>query len=126
MCGYVTESCTACFFSFSALSSVSTHFLRSASDNGMEIVFLFSGMRILHRRGSRQCRHGFEDEARISVLRALEEAMETDLQSSLRFAPPRVEVERRRDGTLLLRSPLKLRGHARAVGEWLVHWARTT
>src|SRR5712691_6741712 len=51
--------------------------------------------------------------------------MGTDLQSSLRFAPPRVEVERRRDGTLLLRSPLALGAHARAVGEWLVHWART-
>jgi feruloyl-CoA synthase len=51
--------------------------------------------------------------------------MGTDLQSSLRFAPPRIEVERRRDGTLLLRSPLALGAHARAVGEWLVHWART-
>ena len=45
-------------------------------------------------------------------------------QSSLRFAPPRVQVERRPDGTLLLRSPLALGGHARAVGEWLVHWAK--
>src|SRR6266702_3259203 len=41
MCGYVTESCTACFFSFSAFSSVSTHFLRPASDSGMALVFLF-------------------------------------------------------------------------------------
>ncbi|TMH85835.1 MAG: feruloyl-CoA synthase [Betaproteobacteria bacterium] len=45
-------------------------------------------------------------------------------QSSLRFAPPRVQVERRPDGTLLLRSPLALGEHARAVGEWLVHWAK--
>ena len=42
--------------------------------------------------------------------------MGTDLRSSLRFAPPRVEIDRRRDGSILLRSPLKLRGHARAVG----------
>ena len=50
--------------------------------------------------------------------------MGTGLQSSLRFAAPRVEIERRRDGTMILRSPLKLRGHARAVGEWLLHWAK--
>jgi len=50
--------------------------------------------------------------------------MGTDLRSNLRFAPPRVEVERRRDGSILLRSPLKLGGHARAVGEWLERWAR--
>jgi feruloyl-CoA synthase len=41
----------------------------------------------------------------------------------LSFAPPRVEVERRGDGTLLLRSPKPLGPHARAVGEWLVRWA---
>ena len=52
--------------------------------------------------------------------------MGTGLQSSLRFAPPRVEIERRRDGTILLRSPLKLGKHARAVGEWLVRWGRET
>ena len=52
--------------------------------------------------------------------------MGTGLRSSLRFAPPRVEIERRRDGTILLRSPLKLGKHARAVGEWLVRWARET
>ena len=50
--------------------------------------------------------------------------MGTDLRSSLRFAPPLVEVERRRDGSILLRSPLGLGGHARAVGEWLERWAR--
>src|SRR5438034_2214464 len=50
--------------------------------------------------------------------------MGTDLRSSLRFAPPRVEIDRRRDGSILLRSPLKLRGHARVVGEWLERWAR--
>src|SRR6266480_4291704 len=82
------------------------------------------GMRILHCRGSRQCRRGIEDEARIAVHRALEEVMGTDFRSRLRFAPPRVEIDRRRDGSILLRSPLKLRGHARVVGEWLERWAR--
>jgi feruloyl-CoA synthase len=52
--------------------------------------------------------------------------MGTDLQPSLRFAPPRVEVERRADGAILLRSPQKLGKHARAVGEWLERWARET
>ena len=52
--------------------------------------------------------------------------MGTGLRSGLRFAPARVEIERRRDGTMILRSPLKLGGHARAVGEWLVRWARET
>jgi hypothetical protein len=35
-----------------------------------------------------------------------------------------MDIERRADGTTLLRSPQKLRGHARAVGEWLLQWAR--
>jgi feruloyl-CoA synthase len=52
--------------------------------------------------------------------------MGTDLRSSLRFAPPRVEIERRSDGAMILRSPLALGGHARAVGEWLERWARET
>src|SRR5207247_7637345 len=56
-------------------------------------------------------RHGIGDEARIAVLRALEEVMGTDLRSGLRFAPPRVEIERRSDGAMILRSPLALRGH---------------
>jgi feruloyl-CoA synthase len=56
---------------------------------------------------------------------AREEVMGTDLRSSLRFAPPRVQIERRADGAMILRSPLELGGHARAVGEWLMHWART-
>ncbi len=51
--------------------------------------------------------------------------MGTGLQSSLRFAPPRIEIERRRDGAILLRSPLSLGAHSRVVGEWLLHWART-
>src|SRR5438876_686890 len=44
----------------------------------------------------------------------------------MRFAPARIEIERRRDGAMILRSPLKLGGHARAVGEWLERWARET
>ena len=43
---------------------------------------------------------------------------------TLRMAPPRVEVEKRADGTLLLRSPVALRPYARCVGEWLERWAR--
>jgi feruloyl-CoA synthase len=45
------------------------------------------------------------------------------LHSALRFAPAQVLSERRSDGTLLLRSPQRLAPYARAVGEWLVHWA---
>jgi len=45
------------------------------------------------------------------------------LHSDLRFAPARVETEKRPDGTLLLRSPQELAPHARAAGEWLVRWA---
>jgi feruloyl-CoA synthase len=45
------------------------------------------------------------------------------LQLSLRLAPPEVRVEHRGDGTIILRSPLELGPHARAVGEWLVRWA---
>jgi feruloyl-CoA synthase len=50
--------------------------------------------------------------------------MERILQPGLRLAPPEVRVERRPDGTLVLRSPQKLGAHARAAGEWLVRWAR--
>ena len=41
----------------------------------------------------------------------------------LRFAPAAVDVERRADGSLLLRSPQKLAPRSRCVTEWLVHWA---
>jgi feruloyl-CoA synthase len=46
------------------------------------------------------------------------------LHSRLRFAPAAVDVERRKDGTLVLRSPQKLRAHGRCVGEWLAKWAQ--
>ena len=41
----------------------------------------------------------------------------------LKFAPPAVDVERRGDGTLVLRSPQKLGAYARCLGELLEHWA---
>ncbi len=47
--------------------------------------------------------------------------------SSLRepaFAPPEVEVTRRADGALLLRSPHPLERYARSIGTYLEHWAR--
>ena len=50
--------------------------------------------------------------------------MATRLTSRLRFAPPRVEVEPRSDGSILLRSPLTLEPYPRAVGDWLVDWAQ--
>jgi feruloyl-CoA synthase len=41
------------------------------------------------------------------------------------FAPPRVELETRADGTRILRSGIALPDrYARCVGEWLEHWAR--
>jgi feruloyl-CoA synthase len=40
-----------------------------------------------------------------------------------RFAPAVVEVERRPDGSMVLRSPQSLGRYARAVGEWLVRRA---
>lgn len=46
------------------------------------------------------------------------------LHSGLKFAPARIEVERRCDGAVVLRSPLPLAPYPRAVGEWLMHWAR--
>jgi feruloyl-CoA synthase len=46
------------------------------------------------------------------------------LHSKLRFAPAKVDLERRKDGSLILRSPQKLREHERCVGEWLVKWAQ--
>jgi feruloyl-CoA synthase len=39
------------------------------------------------------------------------------------FAPRAVEVLRRADGCILLRSPLKLNDYGQRVGDWLLHWA---
>jgi len=41
----------------------------------------------------------------------------------LRFAPAKVEVEKRADGTTLLRSPQKLGAYARCVTQWLAEWS---
>ena len=41
----------------------------------------------------------------------------------MRLAPAKVEVEKRRDGSMLLRSPQKLAPYARCVTEWLVKWS---
>lgn len=46
------------------------------------------------------------------------------LHSRLRFAPAEVELEKRPDGSMVLRSPQKLRAHERCTGEWLVKWAQ--
>jgi feruloyl-CoA synthase len=42
------------------------------------------------------------------------------------FAPAAVQMERRHDGSLLLRSPQPLAISARCVGDWLVEWAQRT
>src|SRR5688572_31903817 len=41
----------------------------------------------------------------------------------MKFAPQKVEIEQRADGTMLLRSPQKLAPYARCVTEWLVQWS---
>jgi feruloyl-CoA synthase len=46
------------------------------------------------------------------------------LRSRLRFAPAAVDVEKRRDGGLVLRSPQPLRAYERCVGDWLAKWAQ--
>src|SRR5258708_23495795 len=45
------------------------------------------------------------------------------MHSNLNFAPREVSLERRADGSLLLRSPEQLGLTARCVTEWLVRWA---
>ncbi len=42
---------------------------------------------------------------------------------TLRFALAQAELERRADGTMLLRSPQKLGSYARCVTEWLSQWS---
>jgi feruloyl-CoA synthase len=41
----------------------------------------------------------------------------------MRFAPPKVDLEKRGDGAMLLRSPQQLGSYARCVTEWLVNWS---
>jgi len=49
--------------------------------------------------------------------------MSQRLHSDLRFAAAEVDVEKRADGGMLLRSPMALGRSARCVTEWLVDWA---
>ena len=46
------------------------------------------------------------------------------MHSNLSFAPREVRLEKRPDGTMLLRSPQALETPARSVTEWLVRWSR--
>jgi len=45
------------------------------------------------------------------------------LHSTLEFAPARVDLQRRADGAVLLRSQQPLQEYPRALGVWLEHWA---
>jgi feruloyl-CoA synthase len=45
------------------------------------------------------------------------------MERNLSFAPQKVEVQKRADGSMLLRSPQKLAPYARCVTEWLVRWS---
>jgi len=42
---------------------------------------------------------------------------------AMKFAPAKVELEKRADGSILMRSPQKLGPYARCVTEWLVQWS---
>jgi feruloyl-CoA synthase len=42
------------------------------------------------------------------------------------FATPRIVIDQRTDGTIRLRSAVRLQDGARCVGEWLEHWAAQT
>jgi len=44
------------------------------------------------------------------------------LHTQLRYAPAEVNVEKRADGSTILRSPQVLKPYTRAVGDWLLHW----
>ena len=41
----------------------------------------------------------------------------------MRFAPAQVDLEKRADGTLILRSPQKLGPYSRCITEWLMQWS---
>ena len=41
----------------------------------------------------------------------------------MKFAPAKVELDRRSDGTILMRSPQKLGFYSRCLTEWLVEWS---
>lgn len=46
--------------------------------------------------------------------------------AALDFARAEVNIERRDDGVLVMRSAQRLAPYSRCVGEWLLHWARET
>jgi feruloyl-CoA synthase len=50
--------------------------------------------------------------------------MGSALELGMRLAPATMDVVRRADGAIVLRSPQELGAHARAVGDWLIRWAR--
>src|SRR5262245_66450382 len=41
----------------------------------------------------------------------------------MRFAPALVDLEKRADGAMILRSPQKLGAYSRCITEWLVQWS---
>ena len=45
------------------------------------------------------------------------------MPTTLKFAPARVALEKRADGSMIVRSPQKLGPSARCVTEWLVRWS---
>ncbi len=52
--------------------------------------------------------------------------MKPRLHTTLEFGTPRVQVEKRADGSVVLRSPDPLGTYPHALGEWLVLWATKT
>ena len=48
------------------------------------------------------------------------------MQNNPRFAAAKIELEKRANGSMLLRSPQKLGPYARCVTEWLVNWSDRT
>src|SRR3954470_20719693 len=48
------------------------------------------------------------------------------ITAPMNFLPARIDVERRHDGSLILRSPAPLQPYARCIGEHLEHWADRT
>jgi len=54
---------------------------------------------------------------------AINIAMNSALFSNLEFAPAEVNVDRRGDGSMILRSPRPLLPYARCTTEWLTQWA---
>ena len=45
------------------------------------------------------------------------------MHSTLKFAPAKVQVDKRADGSAIVRSPQKLGAYARCVTEWLAQWS---